>query len=96
MRSASIVLTLTWALLGAFQWLRSLKGDSADRAPTAGGYAWLGLASDKLIVADLADSDVPTKALAFLAVGGIIIAAALVGNRVRGGRDESETTSGPA
>lgn len=86
-RTASIVLTLAWALLGALQWLRSLRGEEGALGLAAAGYTWLGLASFKLIVADLAHADTPTKALAFLGVGGIFLAAALVGNKVRGGRD---------
>lgn len=88
-RTASIVLTLVWALLGAFQWLRSLKPSEGAGALAAAGYTWLGLASLKLIFTDLARADTPTKALAFLGVGAILLTAALVGNRVRGSRERT-------
>jgi hypothetical protein len=84
-RTASIVVTLVWALAGAGQWLRSLSLE--DRGPrlafAIAGYAWLGLASFKLIVFDLASSDLALKAAVFLGVGLIFLAAALVGSRAR-------------
>jgi len=91
-RSASVVLTLCWAVIGAFQWLRSLsEEDKALRtALSAAGYTWLGIASLKLITVDLEHADTPMKALAFLGVGTVILAAALVGNRARQARQEEE------
>ncbi len=91
-RSASVVLTLCWAIGGALQWLGSLSGDRQDlrTALAAAGYTWLGLASLKLLTVDLEHADTPMKALAFLGVGTVILAAALVGNRVRGSREEGE------
>ncbi len=86
-RSASIALTLAWALLGALQWLTGLRDRDDARAFAAAGYAWLGLASFKVVFLDLSGADTPLKALAFLGVGGIFLAAALVGNRVRGRRE---------
>jgi len=60
------------------------------RALAIAGYGWLGLASLKLISLDLDHADVPTKALAFLGVGAVIITAALVGNKLRVARKEAE------
>ncbi len=84
-RTAAIAVTLLWALAGAGQWLRSLSLE--DKGPRLGfaiaGYAWLGLASFKLIFIDLATSDLALKAVVFLGVGLIFLAAALVGSRAR-------------
>lgn len=85
-RAASIAMTLVWALAGAWQWMRGLgQREGAHRALMVAGYAWMGLASFKLIVADLAGADTPLRALAFLGVGGIGMAAALLANRKRAG-----------
>jgi hypothetical protein len=90
--AASIVMTLTWAFSGAAQWLRSL----AEARPgirlglAIAGYSWLGLASCKLIVVDMAEASTPLRALAFLGVGAIFLTAALVANRARQKRQEAE------
>jgi len=88
-RTAGIAVTLVWAAAGALQWLRSLSTEA--RGPRLGlaiaGYAWLGLASFKLIFIDLASSDLALKAVVFLGVGLIFLAAALVGSRVRDRED---------
>jgi hypothetical protein len=85
-RAASIAMTLVWALSGAWQWMRGLsQRDGARRALMIAGYVWMGLASFKLIVADLAGADTPLRALAFLGVGGIGMAAAILANRKRMG-----------
>jgi hypothetical protein len=91
-RSASVVLTLSWAVFGALQWLKSLAEARKPlrTALSAAGYVWLGCASLKLISVDLEHADTPMKALAFLGVGTVILAAALVGNRVRGTREGGE------
>ena len=90
--AASIVMTLTWALSGALQWLRSLAEETpALRLGLAlAGYSWLGIASFKLIVVDLSGASTPLRALAFLGVGAIFLAAALVANRARQKRKEAE------
>jgi uncharacterized membrane protein len=84
-RTAGILVTLLWAGAGAGQWLKSLSME--ERGPRLGlaiaGYGWLGLASFKLIVFDLASSDLALKAAVFLGVGLIFLAAALVGSRAR-------------
>lgn len=91
-RAASVTVTLAWAVLGALQWLRGLSEPRKEirRAIAIAGYGWLGLASLKLISLDLDHADVPTKALAFLGVGAVIIVAALVGNKLRLARKEEE------
>ncbi len=83
LRLGQVIVTLAWALLGALQWLRSLSAEEGRTAFTVAGYGWLGLASFKLLTADLAGVDTPKRALAFLGVGVIFLAAALVGNHVR-------------
>ena len=83
-RPASIAMTLVWALSGAWQWMRGLgQRDAARLAFLIAGYAWMGLASLKLIASDLDRADTPLRALAFLGVGGIGMAAAILANRKR-------------
>ena len=85
-RAASIAMTLVWALSGAWQWMRGLgQPASARRALMGAGYAWMGVASLKLIASDLDRADTPLRALAFLGVGGIGMAAAILANRRRSG-----------
>ncbi len=85
-RAASIAMTLVWALSGAWQWMRGLgQLDAARRALMIAGYAWMGLASFKLIASDLDRADTPLRALAFLGVGGIGMAAAILAHRRRSG-----------
>ena len=90
--AASIVMTLTWALSGAVQWLRSLTEErpALHLGLAIAGYSWLGIASFKLIVTDLAGATTPLRALAFLGVGVIFLTAALVANRARQQRQEAE------
>jgi hypothetical protein len=45
----------------------------------------MGVASLKLIASDLDRADTPLRALAFLGVGGIGMAAAILANRKRSG-----------
>ncbi len=89
-RSASAAVTVFLAASGALQWLNSLKQeeDGLRRGLTAAGYTWLAIASFKLIFVDLAQADLAARALAFLAVGGIFLATALVGARARQQRGE--------
>lgn len=86
--SASVTLTVAFAVSGALQWLSSLRVAESQlrRGLTAAGYTWLAIASGKLIFVDLAQADLAARALAFLAVGGIFLAAALVGARARQSR----------
>jgi hypothetical protein len=81
-RAASIAMTLVWALSGAVQWMLGLgRKDAARRPLMIAGYVWMGLASFKLIVADLDNASTPLRALAFLGVGGIGMVAAILANR---------------
>jgi uncharacterized membrane protein len=84
-RASDITITLVLALSGALQWLAGVRSEpSGGRvALLAAGYTWLGIASTKLVLADLAQADTPLRALAFLGVGGIFLVAALVANRFR-------------
>jgi hypothetical protein len=83
-RAASIAMTLVLALSGAWQWMRGLRRtDGSQKALRIAGYVWMGVASCKLIVADLDRADTPLRALAFLGVGGIGMAAAILANRRR-------------
>jgi uncharacterized membrane protein len=85
-RAASIAMTLVWALSGAWQWMRGLGQQARVRqAFMLAGYVWMGLASLKLIAVDLDQADTPLRALAFLGVGGIGMAAAILANRKRTG-----------
>jgi len=85
-RASSIAITLVWALSGAWQWMRGLRlQGSARRALMFAGYAWMGIASFKLIASDLAHADTPLRALAFLGVGAIGMAAAILANRKQPG-----------
>lgn len=89
---ASISMTLVWAASGALQWLKSLSMDAEGLrlALAIGGYTWLGLASLKLILVDMAEVDAILRALAFLGVGVIFLVAALTANRIRIARKEEE------
>ena len=81
-RAASIALTLVWALSGAWQWMRGLGLEGGPRkALLAAGYAWMGIAALKLLLADLATADTPLRALAFLGVGAIGMTAATLARR---------------
>jgi hypothetical protein len=83
-RAASIALTLVWALSGAWQWMRGLGLEGAPRRALLGaGYAWMGIAALKLLLADLATADTPLRALAFLGVGAIGMTAATLARRHR-------------
>jgi len=89
---ASISMTLVWAASGAIQWLRSLSREveGLRLALAIAGYTWLGIASLKLILVDMAEVDAILRALAFLGVGVIFLAAALTANRLRLARKEEE------
>ena len=82
-REASVALTLAWALSGAWQWMRALGRPGGSRALAAAGYVWMGLAGLKLVALDLDRADTPLRALAFLGVGGIGMAAAVLAHHRR-------------
>jgi uncharacterized membrane protein len=85
-RAYAITSTLVFALVGAGQWIASmrLKKGALERALAGAGYAWLAVAALKLIFVDLADATTPLRAVVFLGVGAIFLAAALLGHRLRG------------
>jgi hypothetical protein len=83
-RQAGLAFTFLWALSGAAHWLMSLRREGAEgRALAIAGYVWLAFAAMKLMVVDLSGAGMGWRALAFLMVGGIFLAVALVGNRLR-------------
>ena len=84
-RGASVAVTLVWALSGALQWLRSFAAEDTGvrRALAVGGYVWLAIASLKLLSVDTSHANFGMRALAFLAVGGIFMAVALLANRMK-------------
>jgi hypothetical protein len=85
-RAEDIVRTVVLAASGAAQWVLGLRLEGGiGRLLTWAGYGWLGIAGVKLILADLAGSPTPLRALALLAVGGIFLGAAVAGNRLRAG-----------
>ena len=88
-RGASVAITVALAASGALHWLASLRAEAGPlrRGLTAAGYLWLAFASIKLIGVDLAQADLAARALAFLAVGGIFLATALVGARARAAKE---------
>ncbi|HEX9009080.1 MAG TPA: hypothetical protein VF804_01845, partial [Holophagaceae bacterium] len=53
----------------------------ARRAWMGAGYAWMGVAAAKLLLSDLATADTPLRAVAFLGVGAIGMAAAVLARR---------------
>jgi len=85
-RAEDITRTLVLAASGALQWLASLRRPAGAKGLALAGYFLLGLASLKLVVWDLDQASAPLRALVFLGVGGIFLAAAVVGNKVRDGR----------
>lgn len=91
-RGAAIAITLVWALSGALQWLRGLtqRTKALRLGLSIAGYAWLGIASFKLIALDLSESSMALRALVFLGVGAIFLAAALLGQRIKPAAEEAE------
>lgn len=58
------------------------------RALGVAGLVWMGLASAKLLVADMARADTALRTLAFLAVGALLMGAALLSQRARRSQEE--------
>jgi uncharacterized membrane protein len=54
------------------------------------GYGWLVLGSFKLLVIDLASVDLLLRALAFLGIGALFLATALIASSVRKRRQEEQ------
>lgn len=86
----SIAVTLFFAISGAGQWLAGLRHTSQGhrRALGIAGYVWLGIGSAKLLLFDLESSPTVIRAAAGLGVGAIFMAAAVIGNRIRGGETD--------
>jgi uncharacterized membrane protein len=84
-RSANVIITLVWTLSGAIQWLRGINGqrNALNKALEIVGYLLLAVASMKLIFIDMTGTNPALRALAFLAVGGIFLVAALIANQVK-------------
>ena len=83
-RQAGLAFTFLWALSGAAHWLASLQREGGEGTALAvAGYVWLALAALKLIIVDLSNAGMGWRALAFLLVGGIFLAVALMGQRLR-------------
>jgi hypothetical protein len=81
-QAARLAQTLVLAISGAGQWILGLDAAGARRKALVGaGYGWLAVASGKLLLEDLAGASTLARALALLGVGGIFLAAALIGNR---------------
>lgn len=79
-----LVATLTYATVGAGQWLRGVLYEvEATRAKALrlAGYAWLAVAAVKLLGYDLSRHDLLFRALAALGVGAVFIGAALWADR---------------
>ena len=82
-----VLATLTYAVAGAWQWLRGVQGgESAEaRGLRAAGYAWLAVAVAKLFLHDLSGRNLVLKAVAALAVGAVFLGVALWANRRKRG-----------
>jgi|GEM_PF-438387 len=81
---AAVIVTMVLALSGAVQWLVGLRRtDAVGKGLVLAGYAWLAIASFKLITSDLARADLAVRAVVFLVVGAIFLAAAVGGSRIR-------------
>ena len=75
--------TLTYALAGATQWFLGVRRADSPlaRGLRTAGYLWLGVASVKLLFADLGRSPMEYKAVAALLIGAVFIVTALLANR---------------
>ena len=79
-----LLATLVYAASGAVAWFRgvSMRDDGeAAKVVRVCGYAWLAWATGKLLLHDLAGTELLFRALAAFGVGAIFIAAALLANR---------------
>lgn len=81
----TLLATLTYALAGVGQWYAGMhRGHSSiGRGLRLAGYGWLGVAAVKLVFGDLARASTEWKAIASLGIGALLIAAALLANRIR-------------
>lgn len=85
LNAPSVAATLTYALAGVVQWYLGLRFAHHRHAIglRIAGYLWMGIAALKLLFGDLAHSSTEWKAIATLALGGLLMAAALLANRLR-------------
>lgn len=84
-----LLATLTYAVAGAGQWLRGvLQGENQVHAGALRrmGYAWLAVAAGKLLLIDLARTELMFRAVVALAVGSILLGAAFWADKRRQGR----------
>jgi uncharacterized membrane protein len=87
-----LLATLVYAVTGAAAWFRGVARRSDSGLAAAArmcGYAWLGWATLKLLVRDLAGTELLFRALAALGVGAVFLGTALLASR-RANRDGSE------
>lgn len=82
---AALLGTLTYALAGLVQWYAGVRQTDPRKAKPLRvvGYVWIGLATAKLFMADLAHASTESRAIAALVVGGLFIAAALLVDRLK-------------
>ena len=82
---AALLGTLTYALAGLIQWYVSVRQADPVKAKPMRivGYAWIGIATVKLFLADLANASTESRAIAALVVGALLIAAALLVDRLK-------------
>jgi hypothetical protein len=83
-----LLATLVFAVTGAGLWFRGITSgeDSTAMLLRRTGYGWLAAAGLKLLVSDLARTELLFRALAALGVGAVFIGTALWANRQRKGR----------
>jgi len=82
---AALLGTLTYALVGLAQWYGGVRQPDPLKAKPLRivGYVWIGIATAKLFLADLANASTESRAIAALVVGGLFIAAALLVDRFK-------------
>ena len=82
----ALLATFVYAAAGAGQWLRGVLYEALPERAKAFrvvGYGWLAVAALKLLVSDLANTDLVFRACAALGVGAVFIGAALWADRHR-------------
>lgn len=82
---AALLGTLTYAMAGLIQWYVGVRQPDPVRAKPLRivGYVWIGIATAKLFLADLANASTESRAIAALVVGALFIAAALLVDRLK-------------
>jgi len=82
----AILATLIYAIAGAGQWLRGVIDETNGfmaKAMRRMGYAWLAIATFKLLFKDLARTDMLFRAVVALGVGSILLGAAFWADKRR-------------